>query len=57
MLKTINVIQLFEISRLNGFMTVRSAILICEIDNDCAGFTYKGPIWDLESQYKIYFFK
>ena len=38
-------------------MTVRSAILICETDIDCAGFTYKGPIWDLESQYKIYFFK
>ena len=42
--------------RLNGVMTVRNAINLCETDNNCAGFTYKGPIYDLDEYYDIYFF-
>ena len=38
-------------------MTIRNAIIMCEIDNNCAGFTYKGAIWDLDEIYDVYFFK
>ena len=38
-------------------MTIRNAIIICETDNNCAGFTYKGPIWDLDEIYDVYFFR
>ena len=38
-------------------MTIRNAIILCETDNNCAGFTYKGAIWDLDEIYDVYFFK
>ena len=37
-------------------MTIRNAIILCETDNNCAGFTYKGAIWDLDEIYDVYFF-
>ena len=43
--------------RINGLMTIRNAIILCETDNNCAGFTYKGAIWDLDEIYDVYFFK
>ena len=37
-----------EMNRLNGRMTPREAVIKCELDDECAGFTYHGPktIWD-----------
>ena len=32
-----------EMTRLNGRMTPREAVLKCELDDECAGFTYHGP--------------
>ena len=32
-----------EMNRLNGRMTPREAAIKCEIDDECAGFTYHGP--------------
>ena len=48
---------LFFFLRINGLMTIRNAIILCETDNNCAGFTYKGAIWDLDEIYDVYFFK
>ena len=37
-----------EMNRLNGRMTAREAVIKCELDDECAGFTYHGPktLWD-----------
>ena len=37
-----------EMDRLNGRMTAREAVIKCELDEECAGFTYHGPktLWD-----------
>ena len=37
-----------EMNRLNGRMTAREAVMKCELDDECAGFTYHGPksLWD-----------
>ena len=51
------IFKLFFFLRINGLMTIRNAIIICETDNNCAGFTYKGPIWDLDEIYDVYFFR
>ena len=32
-----------EMDRLNGRMTPREAAIKCELDDECAGFTYHGP--------------
>ena len=32
-----------EMNRLNGRMTLREAAIKCELDDECAGFTYHGP--------------
>ena len=32
-----------EMNRLNGRMTPREAAIKCELDDECAGFTYHGP--------------
>ena len=32
-----------EMQRLNGRMTPREAVIRCELDDECAGFTYHGP--------------
>ena len=32
-----------EMDRLNGRMTPRQAAVKCELDDECAGFTYHGP--------------
>ena len=32
-----------EMIRLNGRMTLREAAIKCELDDECAGFTYHGP--------------
>ena len=32
-----------EMTRLNGRMTPREAAIKCELDDECAGFTYHGP--------------
>ena len=44
-------------NRLNGVMTVRSAIINCETNYNCSGFTYHGTVWDLDDQYEIYFYR
>ena len=51
------IFKLLFFLRINGLMTIRNAIIICETDNNCAGFTYKGPIWDLDEIYDVYFFR
>ena len=33
-----------EMDRHHGLMTVRKAVRICEKDNECAGFSFKGPM-------------
>jgi hypothetical protein len=38
-------------------MTVRNGVMICELNQDCAGFTYQGPVWDLDEKYEMYFFR
>ena len=40
--------SLNEMNRLNGRMTPRKAAVICELDDECGGFTYHGPktLWD-----------
>ena len=37
-----------EMDRLNGRMSPREAVIKCELDDECAGFTYHGPktLWD-----------
>ena len=37
-----------EMNRLHGRMTAREAAMKCELDEECAGFTYHGPksLWD-----------
>ena len=41
---------------MHGYITVRNAIHSCESNYECAGFTYHGPVLDLEFHYDIYFF-
>lgn len=47
---------LTEMDDLHGAMTVRKAIIDCESHENCTGLTYKGPIWDLDGIYQIFFF-
>ena len=49
--------KLSNISSMHGYITVRNAIHSCESNNECAGFTYHGPVLDLEFHYDIYFFR
>ena len=49
--------DLFLLQRLNRIMTVGQAVRFCEVDLDCAGFTYHGPMFDFDHNYDIYFFK
>ena len=46
-----------EMNRLNGRMTPREAVIKCELDNECAGFTYHGPkrLWD-RHEFQITFY-
>lgn len=47
-----------ELIRLNGRMTGRQAILKCELDRQCAGFSYQGPVWDLDTGlFHMYFYR
>lgn len=45
----------FEYTDLNGWMTPRKAIDLCENDEKCGGFTYKGANL-IDREYDIYFF-
>lgn len=45
-----------EMYDLHGVMTVRKAIITCESHVNCTGLTYKGPVWDLDDTYEIFFF-
>ena len=46
-----------EMNRLNGKMTPRAAAIKCELDEECAGFTYHGPktLWD-EYEFQVTFY-
>ena len=46
-----------EMNRLNGRMTPREAVMKCELDDECAGFTYHGPktLWD-EHKFQVTFY-
>ena len=49
--------SLNEMNRLNGRMTPREAAIKCELDDECAGFTYHGPktLWD-GHQFQVTFY-
>jgi hypothetical protein len=46
-----------EMDRLNGRMTPREAAIKCELEDECAGFTYHGPktLWDVH-QFQVTFY-
>ena len=46
-----------EMDRLNGRMSPREAAIKCELEDECAGFTYHGPktLWD-GHQFQVTFY-
>ena len=46
----------FEYPELNGFMLVKEAVVKCENDLACGGFTFKGSYKTLHNIKEIYFF-
>ena len=46
----------FEYSRINGFYSPKRAQIICERDQQCGGFTFKGPRIIRDYIPEIYFF-
>ena len=46
----------FEYSKLNGWMYVNEAVELCEADEACGGFTFKGSYKTKNVQMEIYFF-
>ncbi len=46
----------FEYDKLNGWMTTKEAVEICERNPACGGFTFKGAYKLDDQNYEIYFF-
>ena len=46
----------FEYPKLNGWMSIDEAKIVCEADSACGGFTFKGPFADGSLHVDAYFF-